>query len=160
VGGLPIVGLLGDFGALVDRQFVWFDVNCQQGNSLLTQDFSFSCDEAFVVRGFETRLQTLQTLFEFRKFLVEIRLPMAPPLPGYVAIAIIVQIQIATADSVFIEVDSVHPAHKHEACAPSLADHFFQRFPVGVHTSSIRLFTVASVFAERSAEDTFGLARS
>jgi len=56
----------------VDRHFVWFDVNCQQRNALLTQDFSFSCDEAFVVWGFETRLQTLQTLFEFRKFLDEI----------------------------------------------------------------------------------------
>ena len=109
------------FLTLVDRHFVWFDVNCQQGNPLLTQDFSFSCNEALVVWSFETRMQTLQTLYEFRKFLVEIRLPMATPLPLYVAVAIIVQIQIATTDSVFVEVDAVHPSHKHEACAPNFA---------------------------------------
>ena len=80
----------------MDRHFVWFDVNCQQGNPVLTQDFSFSCDEAFVVWGFESRLQTLQTLFEFGKFLVEVRSLMATPHPLYVAVAIIVQIQIAT----------------------------------------------------------------
>ena len=85
MSGLSIVGLLGILGALVDHHFVRFDVNCQQGNSLLTQDFSFSCDEAFVVWGFESGLQTLQTLFEFRKFLVEIRLPMTTPLPLNVA---------------------------------------------------------------------------
>ena len=65
----------------MDRHFVWFDVNCQQGNPLLTQDFSFSCDEAFVVWGFESRLQTLQTLFEFRKFLFEVRLRWQPRSP-------------------------------------------------------------------------------
>ena len=45
-GGLSIEGF---GGPLVDRQFVRFDVNRQQGNSDLTQDISFLRDEAFVV---------------------------------------------------------------------------------------------------------------
>src|SRR6266849_7082780 len=47
----------------VDRYFVWFDLNRQQGNSVLTQGFLLLCDETFVVGRFQSSSQAPQTLF-------------------------------------------------------------------------------------------------
>ena len=46
----------------MDRHFVWFDLNRQQGNPVLAQSFSLLCDETFVVGRLESRSQAFQTL--------------------------------------------------------------------------------------------------
>jgi len=149
-----------DPGASVDRYFIRLDLKRQQGNPLVTEDFSLLGDETFVVWRFERRVQTLQALFKFRKLLAEVRPEIAAPLTLYVAVSAIVQAQIAPADSVFVEIDTVGLAHIHEAYAFRPAEHSLQRFPVRLHISSIFLLTAALVSVAHSAGDTSGLTRS
>jgi len=147
-------------GPLVYRHFIWFDLKRNQGNALLTEGLTLLRDETFVVGRFERRPQSLQALFKFRKLMAEVRSAIAATLTLYVAVSTIVQVQVAAADSVLVEIDTVDLAHIHEACAFRPAEHSLQRFPVRLHISSIFLLTAAPVFAAHSAGDTFGLTRS
>jgi len=117
----------------VDRHFVWFDLNRQQGDPVLAQSFPLLGDETLVVRRLESRSQGFQQLLQSRQFLLEVGRGVASWLVRSVAVSIIVQVQIAATDSVFVEIDSIRATHEHEPSAPRGTQPILQRFPIRFH---------------------------
>ena len=109
----------------MDRHFVWFDLNRKQGNPVSAKNFSLLGDETLVVWRLQSRSQASQQLLQFRELLFEVRRGVASRLARSVAVPIIVQVEIAATDSVFVEIDAILAAHEHEARAPRSAQPVF-----------------------------------